>query len=389
VTAGFNRDHAMSLPPPNEPRMLPSDTMRLGLRLLGLAVGIAIGWQTGSLFARLGGNGDAGDPLLVVVIAIGTIGYILGPRVSWTLFRNLQAVVKGASVVDLVAVAVGLAFGGLVAALLAVPLALLPSPYGAVLPLVAAVAVIALAIAVVLLRKRDLIVPVIRGRLLPRAGLADPMPTRPDPPAPGTLLDTSVIIDGRLPDLLRTGVLDGPLYLPRFILEELQHIADAEDPMRRARGRRGLDTLNRLRQDDPDRLSTIEIAPVDLGPAPPKEVDAKLVRVAKLRGLRILTNDYNLDRVARIEGVRVLNLHELAGALRPPVVPGEELNLKLIQEGREAGQAVGFLADGTMVVVDGGRPLVGQQASVTVTRLLQTGAGRMVFAVPKHARQTA
>jgi uncharacterized protein YacL len=389
-----------------------SDAVRLGLRFLGLAVGVAIGWQAGSMLAQIGGEGDSVDALLIIAIAVGAIGYILGPRISWAVFRNLQAVVKEASVADLVAVAVGLAFGGLVSALVAVPLALLPSPYGSILPFVAAVVFIALAIAVALLRKRDLIVPLVpllRGRPAPRAGVAqEPRPT-PSPPlaapagataaqangmtAPGapagTLLDTSVIIDGRIADLVRTGFLDGRLVVPQFVLEELQYVADSDDPLRRARGRRGLDTLNRLRKESADRFGELEVVEADFGGTPPREVDAKLVRLAKERGFRILTNDYNLNRVAQIQGVRVLNLHELSGALRPPVLPGEELSLKLVQEGREAGQGVGFLDDGTMVVVDGGKPWVGQETNVTVTRLLQTGAGRLVFAVPKRVSSSA
>jgi uncharacterized protein YacL len=376
-----------------------TDALRLVLRLLGFAVGIAIGWQTGSLLAQVGRGERSGESLLVIAIAIGAIGYILGPRISWAVFGNFQRVVKEASVTELVAVAVGLAFGGLVSALVAVPLALLPSPYGSILPFVGAVLFIALAITVALLRKRDLIVPLLRGRFSLRgpsasgstasAPVAQPAPVAGEPRDAGILLDTSVIIDGRIADLIGTGFLEGRLLVPRFVLEELQYIADSEDPMRRARGRRGLDMLNRLRQESPDRLAELSVVEADFGGTPPREVDAKLVRLAKQRGSRVLTNDYNLERVAQIQGVKVLNLHELTGALRPPVLPGQELNLKLVQEGREAGQGVGFLDDGTMVVVDGGKPWVGQQTSVTVTRLLQTGAGRMVFAVPKHAVTSA
>jgi uncharacterized protein YacL len=390
-----------------------SDTLRLRLRFVGFAIGILIGWQTGSILGRLGEEDGTGDSLLVVAIAIGGIGYILGPRISWAIFHNLQRAVREASVVDLIAIGVGLAFGGLVSALIAVPLALLPSPFGSILPFVAAVGLIALAIAVTMMRKRDLIVPLLRGRLAGRtaaggeapptqtAASVDPTasagvapPTRTTAPSNGVvpagiLLDTSVIIDGRIADLARTGFLDSRLVVPRFVLHELQHVADSDDPLRRARGRRGLDALTRLRTEAPDRFGELEVVDADFGGVPPREVDAKLVSLAKRRNLRILTNDYNLARVAQIQGVTVLNLHELTGALRPPVLPGEELTLKLVQEGREVGQAIGFLDDGTMVVVDGGRGLVGQQASVTVTRLHQTGAGRMIFAVPKHVPTTA
>jgi uncharacterized protein YacL len=393
------------------PTVSMSDAPRLALRLLGLAIGLGIGWQFGSVLAQVGGEDGPGETLFVIALAVGGIGYILGPRVSWSVVHNVQRAVREASVVDLIAIGVGLAFGGLISALVAVPLALLPSPYGSILPFVAAVGFIALTIGVTLTRKRDLILPLIKGRLtarppvLPETRPAPPAATQPisdatnsangalraqpaaapsEAPA-GMLLDTSVIIDGRIADLARTGFLDSRLVVPRFVLHELQHIADSDDPLRRARGRRGLDALNRLRQEAPDRFGELEVVDADFGGAPPREVDAKLVSLAKRRGLKILTNDYNLARVAQIQGVTILNLHELTGALRPPVLPGEELSLRLVQEGREPGQAIGFLDDGTMVVVDGGRGMVGQQANVTVTRLHQTGAGRMVFAVPKHA----
>src|SRR5262249_35298402 len=155
---------------------------------------------------------------------------------------------------------------------------------------------------------------------------------------------------------------------------ELQHIADSEDPLRRARGRRGLETLNRLRHERPDQVSVDDELITD-----EREVDAKLVKLAKLRRCPVLTNDVNLNRVAQLQDVRVLTLNELTNALRPIVLPGEEIAIHIAQEGREHGQGVGFLDDGTMVVVDGGRSLIGQDVSVTVTRLLRTNAGRMIF----------
>lgn len=380
----------MIQPAPSAPSTMP-EGLRLTLRLIGLAIGVVIGWQTGALLALAGDPQNRGTSLFLLALAVGGIGYILGPHVTGALFRNLGQKVRSASAVDLVAIGVGAAFGGLVAALLAVPLALLPDPFGSVLPFVTAVLAVGLAIAVFLMRKRDLVAPLLRLRA--EAGPTDtanvsttatgtPFVSSTDPVSPAVLLDTSVIIDGRIADLVCTGFLDAELQVPRFVLEELQHIADSGDPLRRQRGRRGLDTLKRLQQDRPHQIGIVD---VDIDRAVAREVDAKLVRLAKDRGLKILTNDYNLNRVAQIQGATVLNLNELANALRPPVLPGEELILKVVQEGREADQGVGFLDDGTMVVVDGGRHWIGQQTSVTVTRLLQTGAGRMVFAIPKHA----
>lgn len=355
------------------------DALRLGLRFVGFAVGIGIGWQSGAFLGHLSDERSTRDTLLLLTIAIGGIGYVLGPYVSVSVIRNLRRAIGGASTLELVAITAGLIVGGVISALLAVPLSLLPDPIGQLLPFVAGLIVVSLAIGVALARKRDLIAPWLRGQASATPAPAAAAPARPA----GVLLDTSVIIDGRLAEVIGTGFFEHRLLVPRFVLEELQFIADSDDPLRRARGRRGLDALSRMRQEAPKQ---VEIMDSEREGGNPRAVDIRLVRLAKERSLRILTNDYNLDRVAELQGVKVLNLHELAGALRPQVLPGEALNLKLVQDGREAGQGVGFLDDGTMVVVEGGRSLVGQETNVTVTRLLQTGAGRLVFAVPTDAR---
>lgn len=362
--------------------------MRLVLRLFGLVIGVLIGWQTGAILALGANPADTGTLLFVVALSVGGIGYLLGPHLSWALLRRLRERVRQASAVDLVAIGIGLAFGGLIAALLAVPLSALPPPLGSALPLIVAVVAVTVSILVTTQRKRDLIAPWLRGHDPRDDDQAqpdgDPLAERAGMASPALLVDSSVAIDGRIVDVARTGFLDGTLVVPGFVLDEIQAIADAADPGRRARGRRGLATLDRLREVHPGR---VEVLPIDVPEA--REVDAKLVRLAKARGLRLLTNDHNLGRVAALQGVTVLNLNLLAGALRPPVLPGEELSLRLVQEGREAGQGVGFLDDGTMVVVDGGRSLVGQTASVTVTRLLPTSAGRLVFAVPSAPARAA
>lgn len=352
--------------------------LRLTLRLIGLAIGLALGFLAGDLVASVGNAADARTALLLIALGIGGIGYVLGPHVSWAIFRNLRRAIAETSTLDLVAIGAGFTFGALVGALLAVPLSFLPEPFGRLIPFVVAVITCSLGTAVALLRKRDLVAPLVNSRLSRTAGTASDA-ARSQSASP-ILLDTNILIDGRIVDLLGTGFLESRLLVPRFVLDELQRIADSDDPLRRTRGRRGLDTLNRLQQDAPNRIEVIDAAIPE-----EREVDAKLVHLAKQRGVRVLTNDYNLNRVAQVQGVDVLNLNSLTNALRPMVLPGEEIKLKVVQEGREAGQGVGFLDDGTMVVVDGGKPLVGTQTQVTVTRLLQTGAGRMVFATPKHA----
>ncbi len=195
-----------------------------------------------------------------------------------------------------------------------------------------------------------------------------------------SLVDTSAIIDGRLVDLCKTRFVAGKLIIPRFVLKELQAVADSADPIKRSRGRRGLEVLNQLRQ-----LNTIDVR-VDEEDLPAvRETDEKLVKLAQMLGTRIITNDYNLNKVAEFQNVGVLNVNELAQALRPVVLPGETLEIKPIKEGKEHHQAVAYLDDGTMVVVENGRPFIGQSIRGMVTSVLQTAAGRMVFVRPEGA----
>lgn len=192
------------------------------------------------------------------------------------------------------------------------------------------------------------------------------------------IVDTSVIIDGRIVEIVESGFLEGTLVVPRFVLRELQTIADSVDPIKRARGRRGLEILSRLQE-----LSAIEIGERDYDDLPPGSVDAKLVRFARELGARLLTNDYNLNRVAHLEGVAVLNINELSNAVKSVVLPGEELRVTVIREGKEPDQGVAYLDDGTMIVVERGRALLGESVDVLVTSVLQTVAGRMIFARAK------
>jgi uncharacterized protein YacL len=194
--------------------------------------------------------------------------------------------------------------------------------------------------------------------------------------APPKIIDTSVIVDGRIVEILESGFLEGPLILPRFILRELQAIADSSDGMRRTRGRRGLEVLKRLQE-----LGLLEISERDYDDV--RAADAKLVRMAQDLGGKLLTTDYNLNRVAHVEGVEVLNINELANAVKPVVLPGEEMHVQIIRDGKEPHQGVGYLDDGTMIVVEHGRRLIGESTEVVVTSVLQTVAGRMIFAKPK------
>src|SRR3990167_1614886 len=188
------------------------------------------------------------------------------------------------------------------------------------------------------------------------------------------VIDTSAIIDGRIADICKTKFVEGKMVVPRFVLKELQQIADSSDPIKRQRGRRGLEVLNTIQKDLGMHLTIHE---EDFPDVP--EVDAKLVKLAKLLGAMVLTVDFNLNRVATIQNVRVLNINELANALKPVVFPGETMEIKLIKEGKEHNQAIGYLEDGTMVVVEEGRKFIGQTMKVAVTSVLQTQAGRMIF----------
>lgn len=198
------------------------------------------------------------------------------------------------------------------------------------------------------------------------------------------ILDTSVIIDGRISDLCESGFIEGVLLVPAFVLEELRHIADSPDLLKRNRGRRGLDILNKMRKD-PD--IKVQVYDNNRGLEDIAEVDTKLVKLAQKLGAKIITNDFNLNKVAELHGVKVLNINELANAVKPVVLPGEEMVVQVVKDGKEIGQGVAYLDDGTMIVVDGGKRYMNQTIPVLVTSVLQTAAGRMIFARPKYDRR--
>jgi uncharacterized protein YacL len=192
------------------------------------------------------------------------------------------------------------------------------------------------------------------------------------------ILDTSVIIDGRIADICRTGFIEGALVIPSFVLEELQHIADSSDVLKRNRGRRGLDILNKIQKELKVKVQIYEGDFEDVS-----EVDSKLIKLAKVLNGKVVTNDFNLNKVCELQGVPVLNINDLANAVKPVVLPGEELTVQVIKDGKEHGQGVAYLDDGTMIVVEGGRDYIGHDVDVLVTSVLQTSAGRMIFAKPK------
>ena len=265
----------------------------------------------------------------------------------------------------------GLFIALLISVLLAFPLSMLPDLWGDLAPVVASLVLCLIIVPFTVLKGRALFQ--LFGISLPEARMG-----RPAAGSGKLIVDTSALIDGRIADIGQAGFLPATLVIPRFVLEELQHIADSYDATRRNRGRRGLEILNRLQQEE---YVPVEISDMEARDIP--EVDGKLIKLAKAFGYAILTNDFNLNQVARIQGLQVLNVNELANAVRPVVLPGEEMEVRIIQEGKELRQGIGFLDDGTMIVVEDGRKYMDNDVDVVVTRVLQTTAGRMIFAHPK------
>lgn len=273
-------------------------------------------------------------------------------------------------------------FGGTIGMVIGLLVAYLFTPEIRVIPLVSFVVQFFFGILLAYLglriglTKREDLMSLFSGRLSGKD--KDKDPKNPYKVGEAKLLDTSVIIDGRIADLVQTGFLDGILVIPAFVLGELQHIADSSDVLKRNRGRRGLDVLNRIQKDSKVQVRVVEIDYEDIA-----EVDSKLVRLAKETSGKVVTNDFNLNKVCELQGVAVLNINDLANALKPVVLPGEELQVQVIKDGKEYNQGVAYLDDGTMIVIEGGREHIGGKLDVLVTSVLQTSAGRMIFAKPK------
>lgn len=320
------------------------------------------------------------DGLRLVLAAFGAIlGGAIGLSVQTT-FRRLERKVRQMPVDVLLTRAVGLVLGLLVANLMLAPIFVLPIPanFGFIKPLVAVLSSVMFAITGINLADTHgrgflrLINPNTVETLLVAEGTLKPAATK--------ILDTSCIIDGRIEELLDTGFIEGQILVPQFVLRELQQVADASNDQKRVRGRRGLDILNRMKESFAER---IVIHPADYEDIP--TVDAKLIRLAQEINSTLLTNDYNLSKVASLQKVPVLNINDLAQAIRPSYLPGDTIDLKILKEGKEPSQGVGYLEDGTLVVVEEGSRYVGTELRVVVTSALQTSAGRMIFARPQAA----
>jgi uncharacterized protein YacL len=346
-------------------------------RLIGMVVFAVLGWRIGEALST---QPDRDIRFIFVLVLAGAaLGLLVTPWITIRPYRWFRRQMRRVPAQQLVAATIGLVIGLIIAALTAFPLSLLPPPFSNILPFVSLILFGYIGAWVMVMRERD-IFSLFGGRFARDSGrqkqaAAEAISDRV------ILLDTSVIIDGRIADVSRTGFLDGTLTIPRFVLNELQHIADSSDALRRNRGRRGLDMLNKLQKDSvvPIRITDMDVEEV-------REVDDKLIRLAKTLKAPVLTNDFNLNKVAELQGVRVLNINELANALRAIVLPGENMHVKLVQEGKELGQGVAYLDDGTMVVVENGKRYIGNTIDVTVTRMLQTNQGRMIFATPANGK---
>jgi len=346
------------------------------IRLLGAALGGLVGLVLATTGQGLFQDASyAGFLLAAWVVAWVVVGFAILPYLTLVPAQWLISRVEDLSTAEFVTAVIGLTLGLLMGLLLGVPLANLPPPWGDVLPLGVSLFLGLGMLGLTVAKRRDLIVAAQAIGFLGRPG--EP---RDDARSgePRIVVDTSAIIDGRIAEIVESGFIYGTLVVPRFVLDELQHIADSSDTLRRNRGRRGLEILNRMQKEPGTPVEIVE----DAVPSE-SEVDAKLVALARARSGVILTNDFNLNRVAELQGVRVMNINSLANAVKPAVLPGEELRVRVIQEGKEAGQGVGFLDDGTMIVVEGGARHIDKDLDVSVTRVLQTVAGRMIFAQPR------
>ncbi|SMO80089.1 PIN/TRAM domain-containing protein [Melghirimyces algeriensis] len=359
--------------------------LKRSIQLAFILVGATLGFYSGpELFKMLGQSpfhfGDVPAPHLIGAFLGALLLYVCTFWFTEYVVRWIQwseeRLVK-IPAVDTLFGAMGLIFGLIVAFLIQPSLSELPLPgVSSVLPIMVSALLGYLGFRVGNKKRDELIAIFTMGRQTKDRGKKER--ELHDNVVEHKILDTSVIIDGRIADICRTGFLEGTLVIPSFVLEELQHIADSSDVLKRNRGRRGLDILNKIQKELNVRVLIYEGDFEEVS-----EVDSKLVKLAKVLSGKVVTNDFNLNKVCELQGVDVLNINDLANAVKPVVLPGEEVNVQVIKDGKEHGQGVAYLDDGTMIVIEGGREYIGEQIDVLVTSVLQTSAGRMIFAKPK------
>jgi len=339
------------------------------IRLIAALIGFVFGFFLGSSLLQVTQVTPLTNQILVVLLlatACAILGWLGAPYVTVMPAAYIVNWLRAASGGDLIGGAFGAAVGLMLALFLAFPLSFLPGDIGRYAPLVTAVVLGVIGATAGAVKRNELsaFAQGVRGVRRDRADAR-------------VLLDTSVIIDGRVADVVRSGFVRGTLIVPKFVLAELQFFNDSPDGSKRERGRRGLEMLAKMQKEDTVKVELSDEEPAGTG------ADGKLVTLARTLGVPIMTNDYGLNRVAELQGITVLNINDLAKAVRPVVLPGEEITVRVIQEGKEPAQAVGYLEDGTMVVVENGVRHIGSELPVTVMRVLQTVGGRMIFGHPK------
>ena len=348
-----------------------------------------------SFFASLISNGflsmafiSSGDTIATILLFIiggvagGAIGFFMSPffiKHLWNFTYWVEARLNRMPIYDVLAGALGLAIGLIISNLIGSAFMHIPI-IGNYIPGISSIILGYLGMNIAINKREELFLMMVS---LPWKGKEKPK-EKTGEAEQYKILDTSVIIDGRIADICASGFVEGPLVVPVFVLEELQHIADSSDLLKRNRGRRGLDILNRMQKE---LALSVQINDRDFDDI--AEVDSKLVKLAQVMKGKLVTNDYNLNKVAELQGVKVLNINELSNSVKPVVLPGEEMVVHVVKDGKEFGQGIGYLDDGTMIVVDSGKKHIGDTIGVLVTSVLQTAAGRMIFAKPKAMEKGA
>lgn len=355
--------------------------IRVMIGIFGFILGFTIYSSLANTFPVLlfGISNNAILISIVVGLIIGVIFYIIGPWVIGNfkyIAKLLDKELSKYPQTDILLGSIGLIIGLVIAYLVGGLINSIPI-VGGILTFITYVFMGYLGVKIALKSKDDLFNISKLSRLAP--SMKEKNSKKEQKSIPPKVLDTSVIIDGRIADICRTGFIEGKLIIPKFVLDELQHIADSSDDLKRVRGRRGLDILNIIQKEIDIE---VEISEAKFDDIP--EVDSKLLKLAQVLGGKVVTNDYNLNKVAQFQGVEVLNINELANAIKPVAIPGEEMVVQVVKEGKEHSQGIAYLDDGTMIVVDGGRKHMGETIRVLVTSVLQTPAGRMIFGKPKN-----
>lgn len=358
------------------------------VKLISSIMGIAIGYIVGKVLITLGIRQGikvfveplyTGLILLIVILIFAIIFYFL----SSFIYKGIIAIIDGferniqkLTVTEFLFGTLGLLVGLVFATLIGIPISRINFVIGPILFILIDLIGALVGIKIFIKRKDDILNLLTS---IKKNGIRDKKNKHNEKICP-KILDTSVIIDGRIFDICQTGFVEGPLVIPGFVLNELRHISDSADGLKRNRGRRGLDILNKIQKELSIETQIYEEDFPEIA-----EVDAKLLKLAQVLNGKVVTNDFNLNKVAEFQGVPVLNINELANAIKPVLLPGEEMKVVVMKDGKEASQGIAYLDDGTMIVVEGGRKFISEEIMVVVTSVLQTAAGRMIFAKPKES----